>query len=233
MNIVMNFIKMIDKLRILREQARLSQDEVAKKLEMSRPTYCRIEQGESEPTISQLRKLAEILGVSPESLFCDTGSNETDDFIEKKYNTILLNCVKYGADPDGKITKTKLAKLAYLLDFAWFYKHLKPLTGLQYRRIAQGPVPDVFFRTIDELFENGAIVIECKGASQMISVNEEAPALEKEVEILLQKVCEKWRGRNTKEIVDFTHCQLPWAICRPGEIIPYELITQEDPENVF
>jgi transcriptional regulator with XRE-family HTH domain len=182
---------MIQKLKILREQAKLSQGEVAQKLEVSRPTYVRIEQGESEPTLSQMKRLAEILGVSPESFLCEESAMKTADFEDEKYKQVLLNCIKYGADDDGKITKTKLAKLAYLLDFAWFYKNLKPLTGLQYRRMAQGPVPDAFFRSIDELFENGTIAIEFKGAAQMISANEDVSVLEKGITDLLQKVCKR------------------------------------------
>ncbi len=38
---------------------------------------------------------------------------------------------------------------------------------------------------------------------------------------------------NTQEIVDFTHNQIPWKVCREGEIIPYTLINAEDPKNVY
>ncbi len=36
-----------------------------------------------------------------------------------------------------------------------------------------------------------------------------------------------------KKIVDFTHNQLPWSVTDDKEIIPYVLITQEDPQNVY
>lgn len=223
------------KVKTLREQAGISQEEMAKHLKISRPTYNKIEQGESEPNISQLKKISEILRVPTENLLQDILPTKKENFSEKKYQEILLNCIKYGADQDGKITKTKLAKLTYLLDFAWFYEHLKPVTGLHYRRIDQGPVPNVFFRTIDELFDNKSITIEYKGAAQMISANEtpSKSELNSEELNLLQKICKKWQGKNTKEIVDFTHNQIPWAICHPNEIIPYELITQEDPDHVY
>ena len=44
---------------------------------------------------------------------------------------------------------------------------------------------------------------------------------------------EAWKDKQTQEIVDFTHDQLPWQICREGEVIPYGLITQEEPEKVY
>lgn len=49
----------------------------------------------------------------------------------------------------------------------------------------------------------------------------------------IEEVCRAWQGRNTKEIVDFTHEQLPWKVCYPDEEIPFSLITQEDPEHVY
>lgn len=50
---------------------------------------------------------------------------------------------------------------------------------------------------------------------------------------LLKKIAMKWKNKNTQEIVDFSHKQLPWLICKEKEIIPYNLITQEDVENVY
>jgi uncharacterized phage-associated protein len=49
----------------------------------------------------------------------------------------------------------------------------------------------------------------------------------------LKKIAEKWKTKSTKEIVDFTHNQLPWSVTDHKEIIPYVLITQEDPKNVY
>lgn len=49
----------------------------------------------------------------------------------------------------------------------------------------------------------------------------------------ISSVCEKWQGKNTKEIVEFAHSQLPWRIAQDNEEIPYELITQEEPEHVY
>jgi hypothetical protein len=50
---------------------------------------------------------------------------------------------------------------------------------------------------------------------------------------LLSKIATRWKDASTKEIVDFTHEQLPWAICEDMEVIPYGFITQEDPEYVY
>ncbi len=58
----------------------------------------------------------------------------------KKLQQIIAHCIVYGAMKDGKITKTKLAKLVYLVDFAKFYKFLVPMTGFEYKKLPFGPV---------------------------------------------------------------------------------------------
>lgn len=229
-------ITLAEKIKQLRLQKRLSQDEVADQLRVSRPTYISIENGKKKPTMIELKQIATIIGSSLEELLFDTMQISTNDFGIDKYKQIILNFLQYGSDTtDGKITKTKLAKLSYLADFAWFYEHLQPMSGLAYRRIAQGPVPDQFFRVVDELYESGAITIENKGTAFLIKANENAPTshLDDNEIKLIKSISKKWKDKNTQEIVDFTHEQLPWKICAPGELIPYELITQEEPENVF
>jgi len=96
-------------------------------------------------------------------------------------------------------------------------------------------VPDVFFGMIDELYEDGVINIQIKGLAQMIANNEtpSTETLSTDEKKFISSVCEKWKGKNTKEIVEFAHSQLPWRIAQDNEEIPYELITQEEPEHVY
>jgi transcriptional regulator with XRE-family HTH domain len=213
----------------------MSQDVFAEKIGMSRATYIRIESGEKSPTLDELKVMAQVLEITVESLISDVQAESDHPIDEEKYQQILENCIEFGADKDGKITKTKLAKLAYLVDFSWYYEHFVPLTGLQYRKLEQWPVPNEYFRTIDTLLNTGAIKMEFKGIAQMIR-NTESPSTSKlstdEIK-LIQDICTKWKGKSTKDIVEFTHKQLPWSICQDGEIIPYELITQEEPNHVY
>ena len=224
-----------ERIRILRNKRGLSQDDIAKSLGISRPSYINIERGKKELTLSQLKILANLLRVAPEELQFEMAMI-TSNISISKLKQIILNCVKFGgAKSDNKITKTKLAKLVYLSEFKWFYDNLKPLTGLAYKKLKQGPVPDVYFRAIDELFEEKLIDIQKRGNAFMITLNEEASRdLLTDNELnTIATVSQKWQQSNTQQIVAFTHKQLPWKICRENEVIPYELITQEAPENVF
>ena len=115
---------------------------------------------------------------------------------------------------------------------------------MKYRRDPYGPVPDQFFRIVDNMIETGEMELELipiqnrKNQMQSLSLSETVASepnqylTAKEID-LIDKVVRKWNKANVDEIVNFTHNQLPWQVTRPNEFIPYELITQEDPENVY
>lgn len=229
-NINMNKMNYLKSIRI---KNNWTQAETANYIGVSRPTYISFEKGQGSPTIDQVNKLANKIGCEPEDILAESITDE------EKYIDVLLEMLKNGADDkDKKITKTKLAKLIYLADFVWYYQNLEPMTGAKYRRLQQGPVPNLYFLTIDNLFEQGLINIEINRDAQMISLSDVGKKtsyekLNSEEKDLIKKIATKWKNKRTNEIVAFTHEQLPYKICNPGEVIPYELITQQDPENVY
>lgn len=217
----------------LRNENGFSQSNIADRLGISRPSYISIEQGKRELTFGEAEKVSNIFGISLDQIENRVVPNY------EKYKQMILSYVRKASSKDGKIPKTKLAKLVYLADFAWFYTHLESMSGMQYRKIKHGPVPDVYFRAIDELFEDGQISITpTEDGAMLVSETRNAKKnglslIGKEEQKLIEKISAKWKSKNTKEIVAFTHNQLPYAICLDNEIIPYELITQEDPEDVY
>lgn len=221
-------------IKTLREERGLSQQEVADKLGMSRQSYILVEQGKKELSLSEAHKISSIFGISLKDM--ETGI--VPDY--EKYKEMIISFLRFfSAIGDGKVPKTKLAKLLYLADFSWFYKNLQSMSGMQYRRLKYGPVPDLYFRALDELEEDGRIDRDNKKSDTiLISENEGSKKVpleklqKKEVE-LITKIAKKWQDKKTREIVNFTHNQLPYLICSDNEIIPYELIIQEDPEYVY
>ncbi len=234
--ILTHMSKYIQKLKNLRMERNLSQDQVAKALEISRTTYISIESGKQTMDLEEVKKLSSFFGIDVSSLVSGNIPN-----IEK-YKHMILSYLRMDISKDGKVPKTKLAKLLYLADFAWFYNHLESMSGMEYRKIAYGPVPDMFFRAIDELEESGKISVERKndGAKDMFLIsesdsnrNEKINTVSKEEGELMKKILVKWRDKKTQDIVNFTHNQLPYFLCRENEVIPYELITQEEPSEVY
>ena len=122
-----------------------SQAEISEKISVSRSSYIAFEQGKTELSLSQAIKLADIFGLS----LCDVEGGLKPNYA--KYKEMILAYLRQAAADDGKILKTKLAKMLYLADFAWYYQHLESMSGMQYRRIKYGPVPDMYFRARDEL----------------------------------------------------------------------------------
>jgi len=209
-----------------------TQEDMAKILGVSRPTYIAIEKGITSMTLDQLNNLANKLG-------CESADIMAENIVdEEKYKEVLLQVLKYGADSDGKIAKTKLAKLIYLADFGWYYHHLESMTGAKYRRLPQGPVPNLYFATLEELIEDGLVNVDVGKDCQMLSLStagqmSDPKKLSETEKKLIKEIAYKWLGKRSAEIVKFTHEQLPYKICREGEVIPYELITQQDPDYVY
>ncbi len=224
---------MITKYGKLVKEARVkkgfSQADVAVKLGLSRPSYIAVEQGKRELTLSEFEKLSGVLGVS----FEEIEGGEIPNY--GKYKQMILAFLRTGA----KIPKTKLAKLVYLADAGWFYYHLKSMSGMLYRKIQYGPVADQYFRVIDELYENGQIEIEQTKDGAMLVSQTRAGAknilseLQTEESELIKNIGKKWEGKKTKEIVEFTHNQLPYLCARENQIIFLGLITQEDPHEYY
>ena len=232
---------MKDLITKLRKSAGLSQEELSHKLGMSRPTLISIEKGKRDITLTELKKISDIFDIPIEIIVDqDLQTNLKVDAYEfskksfQRFHNLVLQCIKYGADKDGKITKTKLAKLVYLCDFANYYNFLKPISGFEYRKLARGPVAIEFFDIIDE---DESICVERSenGRAILVSLVEQPDnkILNPEEQKLVQGVCKKWKKSNTQEIVDFTHKQIPWATCKDRDVIPYELINMESPQHVY
>ena len=176
----------------LRQDSGFSQQDIALKLGISRPSYIAVEQGKRELTLSEAEKLGALFGISLRELESGIPTNY------KKYKQMILAYLRSGADVRSGVPKTKLAKLLYLADFGWFYEHLESMSGMQYREIQYGPVPDAYFRAIDELFEEGKIEItKTPEGAMLISQTrsgEKIPLSElKEGEKkLIKEISEKW-----------------------------------------
>lgn len=219
-------------LKFLRTKRGNSQSLVAEKLGISRQSYMALERGTRGLTLQDAESLCEIYGISIWEL-----SQATVPQYEK-YKQMILAYLESNVSTDGKVPKTKLAKLLYLADFAWYYQNLESMSGMQYLSRTYGPVPDSFFRALDELDNEGKIVIEPSGEAMLISIGagasrQKLDLLTNDEILLIKKISMKWKNRRTQEIVNFTHEQLPYKLCEPDEVIPYELITQENPGNVY
>jgi transcriptional regulator with XRE-family HTH domain len=216
-------------IKTLRTERGFSQSFMAEKLGISRPSYVGIEAGKRDLTLGEFEKLSGVLGVSFEEL----ESGELPNY--EKYKQMILAFLRQGKE----IPKTKLAKLLYFADFGWFYYHLQSMSGMQYRKIQYGPVTDAYFRIIDEMSDSGELDIEQTEDGAMLISQTRSGAkvplseINREEEKLITNIGEKWKGKKTAEIVDFTHKQFPYLYAQDNEIVSYGLFTQENPDEIY
>jgi DNA-binding XRE family transcriptional regulator/uncharacterized phage-associated protein len=221
-----NYYKFIKELR---NKKSLSQIEVAKKIGISRSSYISFEQGKAELSLSEAAKLADMFGITLEEMKTGQEPNYS------KYKQMILAFLRN----EEAIPKTKLAKLLYFADFAWFYYHLQSMSGMQYRRMQYGPVSDTYFSIIDEMFDKGEInITQTKDGAMLISQTRSGAMIDlsemnKKEEELIKDIEKKWKDKKTNEIVDFTHKQFPYLYAQDNEIVSYGLFTQEDPDDIY
>lgn len=149
---------------------------------------------------------------------------------ENKYKNIILYLTKH----IGKGTivgKKKLYKLLYFVDFDYFEKYDKPLTGDIYHKLPMGPAPSYL----------DAIVLDMKREGLLETSKQQNPlgyddsyvykALQdpdtsslnsKEIEIL-DRVIKLYGNKNGGELEKLAHDEAPYLAVKEGEEIPLEL----------
>lgn len=223
-------------LKRLREETGLSQAEVATRAKMSRPSYVAVEKGTKELTLAEAGALADLFGITVDEL----SRAQTPNIL--KYKQMLLAFLREAKASGKVLKKTKLAKLLYLADFSWYFEHGESMSGISYRKIAFGPVSDAYFRLVEEMEEKGELNIKqvLREDYHMYEIEETRASASQKLDLLskaelkhIHKIWQKWENAKTNEIVAFTHNQLPYFLSREGEMIPYELIMQVNPKEVY
>jgi len=224
-------------IKSLRLRKNLSQEDVAVAIEVSRPTYVAIEKGTKQLTFDEAKRIAGYFDVTLNDLL------EGGNYREQKYKQMIFSFLRKAKTSGKDIKKTKLAKLLYFADFGNYFFFDESMSTLQYRKIEFGPVPDEYFRIMQELEDNSLIKISHELRSDgkyMYSISDtvvsskiDLAMISKEEDKLIQKIWDKWQNTNTDEIVNYTHLQSPYRKTDFGHIIPYELIKDEDKTNVF
>jgi transcriptional regulator with XRE-family HTH domain len=116
----------VNKLKEYRQINNLTQEQMAKRLGIAHSGYVCIEKGYREPSLSVLKRMAEITGYSAESLIYETEEDEKtareDELNAYKLITFKLiktHCVQPGASKlsksESEINDIVLSKINYML----------------------------------------------------------------------------------------------------------------------
>ena len=151
-----------------------------------------------------------------------------DKINEKKYkNAVLFFANKIC---NGTLGKLKLMKLLYYLDFDFFEKYGRSITGDEYLRFEHGPVPRMGEKILKQMQGKEIKIVSRKIAKgynnqQHIEATKEFdPAVFTKEEILmLEEIVGKWEKFTGAEMKAASHGEAPWIATKPNHVIDYNL----------
>ena len=161
-----------------RKKHNLTQDFLASKIGVSRPTYVQIEQSERDLTITEARKLSDIFGIvfddfvqgkeslSPKIELEKQGAlkkvkqemriSVPQENVKKLKETLLYILEKIGALPN--IGEAVICKILYFIDFDYYEKYEEQLIGATYIKNHHGPTPAAFTEIVAQMAKDNDLV---------------------------------------------------------------------------
>jgi len=148
---------------------------------------------------------------------------------EKKYKNVILffaHKIK-----NGTLGKLKIMKLLYFLDFDFFEKYGKSVTGDEYLRFEKGPVPRMAEKILKEMRGKEVKISKVK-MPQGYNDQQLVEPLKKEFDfnlftkeelLMMEDIAEKWQKFSGSEMKNTSHGEAPWIATKPNEVIDYNL----------
>ncbi|MFZ2978178.1 MAG: type II toxin-antitoxin system antitoxin SocA domain-containing protein [Candidatus Magasanikiibacteriota bacterium] len=222
------------KINDLRKQYNMSQEDLCRRLGISRPTLIKIEKDERPLTLSEREKLVEIF-----DLVKDTKNTDPDIRINvpqknlDKFKQVLLYILqKVGGKPN--VGLTVLYKLLYFMDFDYYEKYENQLIGLTYIRNHHGPTPKEFVKVVEQMKKDGEVE-EIKSKYFTFDQRKFIPVVQSDLTklngremALIDDVLHRLSDKSAKELSDYSHGDVPWKSHEEGEIIDYESVFYRD-----
>lgn len=149
--------------------------------------------------------------------------------IKKYENTILYLCQRLGGEIRGK---KKLAKLLYYLDFDFFEKFQKSITGDIYKAYPKGPLPSEMVKITEELVKNRKIEIktiqewgEGYAPTEIYKclVEPDLSVFDDDEIKMLNRIVKKYGALNGEQLAELSHSEAPYVGTELRKNIPYEL----------
>lgn len=236
----------------LRKIKGLSQEDLAKRVNISRPSLAQIELGNRSVNILELQQLSMELEFSLDDFMSENFEihqeiNEVNKKnttvveeriavpklkVDKFKNVLLYILEKCAGKPN--VGETVLYKLLYFSDFNYYELYEEHLTGAKYKKLPFGPVPQKLNTIINQMIEGGAlkrVKTKYHGYPQTRYLPLEKANLEElkasETEIL-DSVIEQMSDWSAAAISNYSHKDLPWLASKEGEEINYELAFYRD-----
>ena len=235
-----------ERIKAIREELDITQEELAKQLGVSRSKISQMENGEVRITADELLTLSKIFNVSvdnllnlekPPKVILEKGSEEKPQEIRinvpqknvKKFKEVLLYILnKVGAK--ANVGETVIYKLLYFIDFNFYEKYEEQLIGATYIKNLRGPTPVEFKKIIEEMINNKEIVkldnkyFKYPQRKYMPLREPNLSVLRADEKEVIDDVLERLSDMNATEISEYSHNDVPLLTTEQGRVIEYESV---------
>lgn len=149
----------LEKIKTLRAQTDISQEDIANYLNISRQTYLNIESWKRALKDKELEVIADFFE-KPVSFFTEKNNKEiSQDDPNYKLKQLILYISQKTKDIPS-LGKTVLNKLLYFSDFNHYEWNFETITGATYKKLPFGPVPENISLALSEMQIDGLIAID-------------------------------------------------------------------------
>ncbi len=236
-----------EKIQNYRKVNNLNQDDLARMLNIKRPTLSKIESGERKLNASEIKEIAEVFNISTDELLGikkepEVHIDKKTELTEKtqirisvptknyaKFKEVLIYILnKVGSKPN--IGETVLYKLLYFIDFDYYEQYEEQLIGATYQKNTYGPTPIEFKKIIDEMISDEDVEV-VKSKYFDYPQTKYLPHRKANLQLLSGEELEhidnelnRLSDMNASEISNFSHKDVPWLAAEEGGIIDYESV---------
>ena len=236
------------RIKRIREDIGISQERLAKLMNIRRVSVSKIENGQRKITAQELAKLTKIFNTDSDMLLDlkkdvkivmkknkktlknthkEIRINVPQKNLDKFKEVLLYILGKVGSKPN--IGQSVIYKLLYFIDFNFYEKYEEQLIGATYIRNHYGPTPKEFIKIVKDMQGKDIIKVEDKyfeyPQTKYLPLRKpdltKLRAHEKET---IDNVLQNLSDMNAAEISDYSHKDVPWITTDEGDIIDYESV---------
>ena len=250
-----NFNKRLGgKIKKLRDQTGLSQEDLASSLKINRVAVSQIESGQRRMRAEEIAMLSKIFNITSDVLlniekditvvFEEKAEASVKKKSEVRINVPQKNLVKFkevllyilnrvGSKPN--IGESVIYKLLYFIDFNYYEKYEEQLIGATYIKNNYGPTPKEFIKIVNEM-EGKKELSKVESQYFQYPQTKYLPLREPDLSILnarelrmIDSVLENLSDKNATDISEYSHNDVPWLTTEDGEVIDYESVFYRTP----
>ena len=148
-----------------------------------------------------------------------------------KFKQVFLYVLnKVGSKPN--VGQTVLHKLMYFIDFDYFEKHGKSITGIIYKKNHHGPT---FDPSLIKSLEDDLSIIPIDKNYRGLKQKKYLPTIEPDLSVLsgeetkhIDDVLSRHSNKTAMQIEDYSHGDIPWMVTKKNQSIEYESVFYRD-----